>query len=209
MPGFCKTSSQRATLSITMHDHAAMSLPEMVDQSCFTAPQKKNTQALHNTNPLCWLSALLSSLLHQFFLSFSCASLWLLKFDAPALTKHLHAPLSLTISPQLSHTCRSHYSRNCFLRSPLGAAKTSLKQQVVCETRVAKTCPCKVNTFLLLKFEVKYISKQLQRTCSCIHCYFSLKPYFKDTCQCNKLAWATQCTINPFDVWYSTCRTTR
>ena len=45
------------------------------------------------------------------------------------------------------------YSRNCFLRSPLGAAKNSLKRQVVCETRVAKTCPCKVNTFLLLQFE--------------------------------------------------------
>ena len=38
------------------------------------------------------------------------------------------------------------YSRNCYLRPPLGAAKTSLKQQVVCETRVAKTCPCKINT---------------------------------------------------------------
>ena len=38
------------------------------------------------------------------------------------------------------------YSRNCFLQSPLGAAKTSLKRQVVCETRVANTCPCKVNT---------------------------------------------------------------
>ena len=39
------------------------------------------------------------------------------------------------------------------LRPSLGAAKTSLKQQVVCETRVTKTCPCKVNTFLLLEFK--------------------------------------------------------
>ena len=51
---------------------------------------------------------------------------------------------------------RSFY-RNCFLQSPFGAAKTSLKQQVVCEMRVAKTCPCKVNTFLLLEFEVEAI----------------------------------------------------
>ena len=49
------------------------------------------------------------------------------------------------------------YSRNCFLGSPLGAAITSFKQQVVCETKVANTCPFKVNTFLLLKFEVEGI----------------------------------------------------
>ena len=36
-------------------------------------------------------------------------------------------------------------------------AKTSLKQQVVYETRVAKTCPCKINTLLLLKFKVEGI----------------------------------------------------
>ena len=47
--------------------------------------------------------------------------------------------------------------RNCFLRSPLGAAKASLKQQVVCEMSYAKTCLCKLNTFLLLKFEVEGI----------------------------------------------------
>ena len=39
------------------------------------------------------------------------------------------------------------YSRNCYFRLSLGAAKTSLKQQVVCEMRVTKTCSCKGNTF--------------------------------------------------------------
>ena len=36
-------------------------------------------------------------------------------------------------------------------------SKNGLKRQVVCETRVAKTCPCKVNTFLLLEFEAEGI----------------------------------------------------
>ena len=40
-------------------------------------------------------------------------------------------------------TCRiviiAIYSRNCFLPPPLGAAKTSLKRQVDCKMRVAKT----------------------------------------------------------------------
>ena len=35
------------------------------------------------------------------------------------------------------------YNRNCFLRSPLRAAKTNLKKQVVCEVKVVKTCSCK------------------------------------------------------------------
>ena len=65
---------------------------------------------------------------------------------------------------------RKTYSRNCFLKSPLGAAKTSLKQQVVCETRVAKTCPCKFNTFLLLEFEVEAIFRTVtthEAVCNC------------------------------------------
>ena len=61
------------------------------------------------------------------------------------------------------------YSRNCFLRSPLGAAKNSLKRQVVCETRVAKTCPCKVNTFLLLKFEAEGIFQFTQKVVPSLH----------------------------------------
>ena len=75
-----------------------------------------------------------------------------------------HRSLSSFFNTESLHTQlqgwpqQSYYSRNCFLRSPLGAAKTSLKQQVVCEMRVAKTCPCKVNTFLLLKFQVEGIS---------------------------------------------------
>ena len=40
-----------------------------------------------------------------------------------------------------------------FYNHPLIQQKTGLKRQVVCETKVAKTCPCKVNTFILLKFE--------------------------------------------------------
>ena len=35
--------------------------------------------------------------------------------------------------------------------------QNSLKRQVVCEMRVATTCPCKVNTFLPLEFEAKGI----------------------------------------------------
>ena len=44
-----------------------------------------------------------------------------------------------------------------FSRSPLGAEKNSRKRQVVYEPRVAKKCPCKVNTFLLLEFEAESI----------------------------------------------------
>ena len=47
------------------------------------------------------------------------------------------------------------YTKNCYSRPPLGTAKTSLKQQVVFETRVTMTCPCKINTFLLLELEVE------------------------------------------------------
>ena len=39
------------------------------------------------------------------------------------------------------------YSRNCYLKSPLGVAKTCLKQQVVYEIRVAMICPCKLINF--------------------------------------------------------------
>ena len=65
------------------------------------------------------------------------------------------------------------YSRNGFLRSPLGAAKTSLNRQVVCEMRIAKTSPCKVNSFFSSKLKRKTFSKQSQRTCSCIHRYLT------------------------------------
>ena len=68
---------------------------------------------------------------------------------------------------------RINYSRNCFLRPPLDAAKASLKQQVVCETRVAKTCPCEVNTFFSLKSKWKAFSDQSQSTCSCMHWYLT------------------------------------
>ena len=36
-------------------------------------------------------------------------------------------------------SCTNMYSKNCFLPSPLGPAKTSHKRQVVCEMSVAKT----------------------------------------------------------------------
>ena len=47
-----------------------------------------------------------------------------------------------TFGISLKSICEEKYTRNCFLRPPLGAAKTSLKQHVVFETRVAMTCPC-------------------------------------------------------------------
>ena len=65
------------------------------------------------------------------------------------------------------------YSRNCYLRPPLGAAKTSLKQQVVFKTRVAMTCPCKVNSFLLLEFKKKGILRTVAMHCTCIHWYLT------------------------------------
>ena len=45
-----------------------------------------------------------------------------------------------------------HTVETAFYDHPL-MQQNILKQQVVCETRVAKTCSCKVNTFLLLQFE--------------------------------------------------------
>ena len=54
------------------------------------------------------------------------------------------------------------YSRKCILRSPLGAAKTSLKRQVVYEMRVTKTCPCKVNTFFSSKWKQNTFTMHLQ-----------------------------------------------
>ena len=61
------------------------------------------------------------------------------------------------------------YCRNCYLRPSLGAAKASLKQQVVCETRVAKTCLCKVNFFSCPIQSGSHfpIFQQSQRSCSC------------------------------------------
>ena len=44
-----------------------------------------------------------------------------------------------------------------YLKPPLGAAKPRLKQQVVCDMRVAKTCPCVVNTFLLIQYKLETI----------------------------------------------------
>ena len=66
------------------------------------------------------------------------------------------------------------YSRNCLLWTPLGAAKINIKRQVVCETRVAKTCPCQANTFLFLKKRKgKAFFQQSQHTCNCIHWYLT------------------------------------
>ena len=67
------------------------------------------------------------------------------------------------------------YSRNCFLRQPLGAAKNSLKRLVVCETRVSKTSPYKEN-ILLLKIQVEGIFRTVTSTCSCIHWYLTSLP---------------------------------
>ena len=61
--------------------------------------------------------------------------------DAAAIGKHIH------------------YSRNCSLRPAI--QQTGLKQQVVFEMRVAKTCSCKVNTFF--EFEVKSFLEKLHK----------------------------------------------
>ena len=47
---------------------------------------------------------------------------------------------------------RVHYELFTYTITPR-CSKNRLKRQVVCETRVARTYPCKVNTFLLLEFE--------------------------------------------------------
>ena len=54
------------------------------------------------------------------------------------------------------------YSRNCYLRPPLGATNTSLKQQVVCETRVTKTCHAKSTLFFSLNWKWKPFSEKSQ-----------------------------------------------
>ena len=107
------------------------------------------------------------------------------------------------------HFCAQgvHYSRTCFLRSPLGPAKASLKQQVVFETRVAETFPCKSNTFLLLKFEVEVYTdishlyllfkvytkggSKLTQPCNKGHVYSTVVPY-SGTCTCK---WLCACKI--------------
>ena len=84
-----------------------------------------------------------------------------------------------------------------FYGHPLVQQKTSLKRQVVCETRVAMTCPCKVNTFpspihifgnslktlaavyltsLLFKVYTKGGSK-LTQTYNKVHVYSTVVPY--------------------------------
>ena len=56
------------------------------------------------------------------------------------------------------HFCAQgvHYSRTCFLRSPLGPAKASLKQQVVCETRVTETFHANSTLFFSSNSKWKY-----------------------------------------------------
>ena len=68
------------------------------------------------------------------------------------------------------------YSRNCFLRSLLRVAKTSLKQQVVCEQGSIRHAHAK-STLFFSNSKWKAFSKQSQCTCSCIHWYLTFSRF--------------------------------
>ena len=65
--------------------------------------------------------------------------------------------------------CLSQYSITAFYNHPFGVAKNSLKRQVVCETKVAKTCSCKIGMFLLLKFEAEGIFLMVVRSLAAVY----------------------------------------
>ena len=138
------------------------------------AGQKKKWNGLWLTvgveNPHC--SYILSYAWLDLHVSYARHQNWLIdrrKIEAYCVHKNPFHALFAELSTACRATC-SVSTKLLFKTTPLGAAKTSLyKQQVVCEMRVAKTCPCKANTFLLLQFKVEAIFRNSHNALAAVY----------------------------------------